>query len=56
MQNDFEARHIKESKDALTQELKIAQRHLENYKEIQKELSREPTLWEKIIRFFSKYF
>jgi len=56
MQNNFEARQIKESKEVLTQELKIAQRHLENYKEIQKDLLKEPTLWEKIIRFFNKYF
>jgi len=56
MQNDFEARQIKKSKEALSQDLNIAQRHLNNYKEIQKELSREPSLWEKISRLFNKYF
>ncbi len=56
MQNDFEAKHIRKAKEVLSQDLNIAQRHLNNYKEIQKELSREPTLWEKICRLFNKYF
>jgi septation ring formation regulator EzrA len=55
MKNNFEAKHIKESKEALSQDLNIAQRQLNNYKEIQKELLREPTLWEKIVQLFKKY-
>jgi hypothetical protein len=55
MKNNFEAKRIKESKKALSQDLNIAQRQLNNYKEIQKELLKKPSLWEKIVRLFKKY-
>jgi hypothetical protein len=63
MQNNFEAKHIKNAKESLSQDLNIAKRHLNNYKEIQEELLKErlkllleePSLWQKIRTFFSKY-
>jgi len=55
MQSDFEAKHIKNAKELLSQDLNIAKHHLNNYKEIQKEPSKKPSLWEKIRRFFNKY-
>jgi transposase-like protein len=60
MQSDFEAKHIRNAKEALSEDLNIAKRHLNNYKEIEKELlnklSKEASLWQKISNFFSKYF
>jgi FtsZ-binding cell division protein ZapB len=56
MKNNFEAKHIKESKKALSQDLNIAQRQLNNYKEIQKELLKKPSLWQKVLTLFEKYF
>ena len=57
MQNNFEAKHIKNAKEALSQDLNIAKRNLNNYKEIEKELlnklSKEASLWKKISNFFS---
>jgi len=56
MKNNFEAKHIKESKKALSQDLNIAQRQLNNYKEMQKELLKKPSLWQKVLTLFEKYF
>ena len=59
MQNNFEAKHIKNAKEALFQDLNIAKRNLNNYKEkeIEKELlnklSKEASLWQKISNFFT---
>ena len=59
MQSNFEANNIKNAKEALSQDLNIAKRHLNHYKEIEKEflnkLSKEASLWQKISNFFSKY-
>jgi hypothetical protein len=59
MQSKFEAKHIKNAKEALSQDLNIAQRHLNNYKEIEKALlierAKELSLWQKITIFFKKY-
>ena len=58
MQSDFDVKHIKNAKVALSQDLNIAKRHLNNYKERQKALSIERTkelsLWQKITLFFKK--
>jgi len=55
MQNNFEAKHIKNAKGMLSQDLDIAKRQLNNYKEMQKELLKEPSLWQKFTIFFNKY-
>jgi len=63
MQNNFEAKYIKNAKEILSQDLNIATRHLNNYKEIQKALLKErsekrlkeASLWHKITLFFNKY-
>ena len=62
MQNNFEAKHIKNAKKSLSQDLNIARQHLNNYKTIQEELLNErlkllleePSLWQKIRTFFNK--
>jgi len=60
MQSNFKAKHIKNAKESLSQDLNIAQQHLDNYKEKQnrrlEELLKKPTLWQKISNFFSNYF
>ena len=63
MQNDFEAKHIKNAKESLSQDLNIARGHMNNYKEIQKELLKErakklleeASLWHRFTLFFNKY-
>jgi len=58
MQSNFEAKHIKNAKESLSQDLNIAKQHLNNYKEIQKALlkerAKELSLWQKITLFFKK--
>ncbi len=62
MQNNFEAKHIKNAKKSLSQDLNIARQHLNNYKTIQEELLNErlkllleeASLWQKIRTFFNK--
>jgi uncharacterized protein (DUF2384 family) len=63
MQNNFEAKYIKHAKESLSQDLNLAKRHLNNYKEVQRALSRErsqrlrkeASLWHKFTLFFNKY-
>ena len=63
MQSNFEAKQLKNAKEILSQDLNIATRHLNNYKEIQKALLKErakklleeASLWHKFTLFFNKY-
>jgi len=63
MQSNFEAKHIKDAKEILSQDLDTAARHLRNYKETEKarlkerakKLLKEASLWHKITLFFNKY-
>ena len=63
MQSDFKAKHIKNAKEILSQDLDMASQHLSHYKEIQKELLKErskkllkeASLWHKFTLFFNKY-
>ncbi|SFZ98557.1 hypothetical protein MNB_SV-5-1540 [hydrothermal vent metagenome] len=52
MQNDFEANNLKNAKELLSKDLKIAQNAHEIYKERQKILENKTTIWSKIKSFF----
>ncbi len=62
MQNNFEAKHIKNAKKSLSQELNSARQDLNNYNAMQeellnerlKQLLEERSLWHKIRTFFNK--
>jgi hypothetical protein len=56
MQNDFEAKQLKHAKKVLLQDLTIAEHHLKNYKEIQKERIKKPSFWEKIKNILGNLF
>ena len=56
MQNDFEARHIKNAKEVLLKDLQIAEHNHAMQKERQIELVRKPTLWEQVKGFFNRFF
>ncbi len=60
MQSNFKAKHIKNAKEALSQDLNVAKFHLDNYKEkengLLKELSKKPTLWQKTSNFLVNIF
>ncbi len=56
MQNNFEARQIKNAKEALLKDLEIAEHNHAMQKERQIELARKPTLWEQVKGFFNRIF
>jgi len=57
MQNNFEPTSLKYANKILSKDLYIAKQwRLHNYEEPQKELSKEDSLWKKIINLFNKYF
>ena len=60
MQSNFEAKNIKNAKEALSQDLNMATRHLNTYKERQKELRnellKELSLGQKITTFLKNIF
>ena len=56
MQNDFEARHIKNAKEGLLKDLEIAEQNHTMQKERQIELARKATLWEQVKGLFNRFF
>ena len=56
MQNNFEARHIKNAKEGLLKDLEIAEHNHATQKERLIELARKPSLWEAFKGFFNRFF
>ena len=56
MRSDFKPTRIKDAKETLSGDLRIAKQHLLKHKEQQKELLKENSLWQKFLTLFNKYF